>query len=546
MSKLKGSEIIIECLRREGVDTIFGYPGGAILDIYDELSKTPEIKHYLTRHEQGAVHAAEGYARVKNKVGVALVTSGPGATNTITGIANAYLDCYPIVIFTGQVSSDLIGKDAFQEANIISITKDCTKKNYLITKAEDIAKTIKEAFFVANSGKKGPVVIDMAKNIYKEVVDFDYDFEIEQKSIEKYKEDELKRVFELLQKAQKPLIIAGGGVVSAGAEDVLKEFADKLNIPVANTLMGVGAYPASGKKFLGMIGMFGNFWANHAVNHADVIFAIGARFNDRITACVKPSDDAKLIHLDIDFNNISKSFKTDISICADAKKILGKLNKFEIKEVNFDREKWFDELMDLKSKKSVPTINTDKITAVNLLKTIADFTKKYNPTVVTEVGQHQLWAASAFEFEKSRKFLTSGGLGTMGFGFPAGIGAFVADNTSPVIVIAGDGSIQMNIQEIATCVQYRIPLKVIIMNNSRLGMVRQLQEKFFNKNYYQTDLQNPDFVKIAEAYGACGIRVEKEEEIIPAMQKAMDIDGIVFIDVVLEPMEYLYPFVKGE
>lgn len=548
---LTGSQILIESLRKEGVDTIFGYPGGVILSIYEQLYNTKDIKHYLVRHEQAAVHAAEGYARVMDKCGVALVTSGPGATNAVTGLANAYLDGYPLVLFTGQVSANLIGNDAFQEADMVGITRSCTKHNYLVKDAKDLARTIKEAFYIANTGKKGPVLVDLAKNILDQQVEFEYPEEV---SLEGYNPTykgnpkQISKALQLLCSAKRPVIISGGGVLSSDACAELTELAKLLNIPVASTLMGVGTYPMNDEHSLGMLGMHGNYWANYAVCESDVLFAVGTRFNDRATGPLSRfAKGAQVIHIDIDPCSISKNVPVDIPIVGDAKIVLSDMLK-EFKAQQYDinkdlKSKWFDKIEKWKEKRVIPEIKSDKLHAHMVLERLAEFTAKYNPIVATEVGQHQMWTAQAFNFTKPRKLITSGGLGTMGFGFPAAMGACAANRNNLVLNIAGDGSIQMNIQELATCVEYNLPVKVIIMNNGYLGMVRQWQEKLYHKHYSHTKISGPDFKKVAEAYGAKGIRIEREDEIIPALQEAIEYPGPVFLDFIIEPFETVYPWV---
>lgn len=549
--ELTGSQILIESLRAEGVDTIFGYPGGVILSIYEQLYHTKDIKHYLVRHEQAAIHAAEGYARVTDKCGVALVTSGPGATNTITGIANAYLDGFPMVVFTGQVAANLIGNDAFQEADIVGITRSCTKHNYLVKDVKDLAKTIKEAFYIANTGKKGPVVIDLAKNILDTKTEFEYPKEV---SIEGYNPTykgntkQIAKAVQLLCNAKRPVIVSGGGVLSSDASAQITEFAKLLDIPVANTLMGVGTYPLDDEKALGMLGMHGNYWANYAVSECDVMLAVGTRFNDRVTGPLsKFAKGAQVIHIDIDPCSISKNISSHIPIVGDARIILtDMLKEFKSKdyEINAEqKDKWFAKIAKWKEQRVIPEIQSEKLHAHMVLEKISEFTKKYNPIVATEVGQHQMWTVQAFNFNEPRKLLTSGGLGTMGFGFPAAVGACIAKPNDLVLTVAGDGSIQMNIQELATCVEYNLPVKVIIMNNGYLGMVRQWQEKLYDKHYSQTQISGPDFKKLAEAYGAKGIRIEKEDQIIPALEEAINYQGPVFLDFIIESFETVYPWV---
>lgn len=548
---LTGSQILIESLRKEGVDTIFGYPGGVILSVYDALYHTKDIKHYLVRHEQAAIHAAEGYARVMDKCGVALVTSGPGATNTVTGIANAYLDGYPMVVLTGQVGANLIGNDAFQEADMVGITRSCSKHNYLVKDVKDLARTIKEAFYIANTGKKGPVVVDLAKNIWEEKTEFDYPEEVYLEGYNPTYKGNLKQIskaVQLLCDSKRPAIISGGGVLSSNASEELTALAKLLDIPVATTLMGVGTYSLDDEKALGMLGMHGNYWANYAITESDVLLAVGTRFNDRVTGpSTRFAKGAKIIHIDIDPCSISKNISADIPIVGDAKIILqAMLDEFKARnhEINKElKDRWFDKINEWKKRRAIPEIQSKKLHAHMVLERIYEYTKQYEPIVATEVGQHQMWTVQAFNFTKPRQLLTSGGLGTMGFGFPAAMGACVANKKKLVLNIAGDGSIQMNIQELATCVEYNLPVKVIIMNNGYLGMVRQWQEKLFNRHYSQTKISGPDFAKVAEAYGAKGIRVEREEEIIPAMKEAIEYPGPVFLDFILEEMETVYPWV---
>lgn len=546
-----GARVLLECLREEGVDEIFGYPGGVVLHIYDELYKCDFIKHYLVRHEQAAIHAAEGYARATGKVGVAITTSGPGATNAITGIANAYLDGYPIVVITGQVSVDLIGNDAFQEADIVGITRSCCKHNYLVKDIKDLPRIVKEAFHIAKTGKPGPVVIDLPKNVIVQQTKFKYPTKLDLPGYNpNYKGHprQILNALKMLYEAKRPVIISGGGVVASGASQEITELARYLHIPVANTLMGIGTFPADDRLSLGMLGMHGNYWANYAVSNCDVLLAVGTRFNDRITGCLKKfCADAKVIHIDIDPCSISKNVHVDVPIVGDAKDVLsGMLNQAQKKEheMNVDlKDKWFAQIDEWKQKRAMPVVNSDKIAPQTVINKIYELTKDIDPIICTEVGQHQMWTAQLYKFNKPRQFLTSGGLGTMGFGFPAAVGAAVACKDKVVINVAGDGSIQMNIQELMTCVDYNLNVKVFIINNGYLGMVRQWQEKIYNKHYSQTQISSPDYVKLAEAYGALGIRVQNENEIEPAIRKALDHNGPVFVDFVVEPFEMVYPWV---
>lgn len=532
---LTGAQIVIETLTKLDVDSIFGYPGGIVLGVYDELSKQEQIKHYLMRHEQAAVHAAEGYSRVSGKCGVAIVTSGPGATNIVTGVANAYLDGYPLVVITGQVSAELLHKDAFQEVDIIDITKSCTKANFQVKEAKDLQKILIDAFSIAMSGKKGPVVVDITKNVFSEKADYDY--LLEQNIIEFNVSDiEINKAIDAVLSAQKPLIVAGGGVILSDASKEIFELAKLLDIPVVSTMMGLGGYPADDKNYLGMVGIFGQPSANKAVRDSDLIFAVGARFNDRIRCCFPNNElSKKLVHLDIDENEISRVVPASISIVGDAKQVLSsmiiKLKKSSIKK-SFS---WTD---DLQFKNVTPLKRSEKMHSFEVMQEINKYIKNKNIVVTTEVGQHQVWAARYLEFNSPRKFISSGGLGTMGFGFPAAIGACVANN-EPVICIAGDGSFQMNMQELAVCVDYNLPVKVFILDNGYLGMVRQFQEKQCNERYFATEISNPDFIKLAEAYKAKAIRVERLEDVKKALDYAFSFEGPILVDFVVEPKELL-------
>ena len=549
--KMSGAKIFLECLRKEGVDRIFGYPGGVILHIYDELYKCDFIKHYLVRHEQAAVHAAEGYARISGKPGVVLVTSGPGACNTITGIANAYYDSYPLVVFAGQVDSKLIGNDAFQEADIVGMTRTCTKHNYLVKDVSELPRIIKEAFHIASTGKPGPVVISLPKDVLTSKMEFEYPEKVSLPGYNPTYEGhpiQSKRALKLLCEAQRPVIISGGGVIHSDAWKEIRELATKLNIPVATTLMGIGSFPQDSELSLGMLGMHGNYWANLAVSNCDVLFAVGTRFNDRITGCLKRfCKDAQVIHVDIDPCSISKNVHVDIPIVGDAKNVLNlMLKEFSKGKYTFDnqmRENWVKQIASWKEKRALRAVENGKMSPQEVIEHIYNRTKNMDTIVATEVGQHQMWTAQLYKFNEPRKFVTSGGLGTMGFGFPAAIGAQIAAPGKLVFDIAGDGSFQMNIQELMTCIDYKIPIKIAVINNGYLGMVRQWQEKLFNKHYSQTHISSPDYVKLAEAYGCLGIRVEKEEDIDSALDKAIAYDGPVILDFVVEPFEMVYPWV---
>jgi len=548
---LTGAQIFLECLKEEGVKDIFGYPGGVILHIYNEIYSCKEIKHYLVRHEQAALHAAEGYARVTGKPGVALVTSGPGATNAITGIANAYYDGYPMVVFTGQVSSELIGNDAFQEADIVGITRSCCKHNYLVKDVKDLPRIIKEAFHIASTGKPGPVVVDMPKDILVNATEFIYP---EKVHLPGYNPNynghplQIAKALALLSKADRPVIMCGGGVIASEASEELFKLAKALNIPVVNTLMGTGGFPQTDKLSLGMVGMHGTYWANHAVSNCDVLFAVGARFSDRVTGKIsKFCTDAKVIHVDIDPCSISKNVPVDIPIVGDAKRILADmlniLNPEEIQKKAESKVRWLKQIDEWKLHVVKPYVISEKINPQTAIEQIYECTKSRNPVIATEVGQHQMWTALLYKFNNPRKFVSSGGLVTMGFGFPAAMGAQVACPEQLVINIAGDGSIQMNIQELATCVHYNIPVKIFIINNGYLGMVRQWQERLFNEQYSETVMTGPDYVKLAEAYGATGFRVEREEDLCSTIQKAIETPGPVIVDFIVEEMDAVFPWV---
>ena len=552
MKKKTGTQILFECLKKEGVTDIFGFPGGAVLDIYHEF-KNYNIKHILVRHEQAAVHAADGYARATGRVGVCLVTSGPGATNTVTGIATAYMDSIPVIVFSGQVPTKLIGNDAFQEADIVGITRQCTKHNYLVKDVDELAVTIREAFHIASTGRHGPILIDLPKDIMREMSQFHYPEHIH---LQGYNptysghQRQIKRAFNEILESKKPVIYAGGGVISSNASRELQGIAHKLQIPVTTTLMGLGSFPGTDALSLGMLGMHGTYRANMAVTNCDLLIAIGARFDDRVTGDIsKFAPYAKIIHIDIDPTSISKNVRVDTPIVGDVKDVLQKLHLLleDAKKINWKsrRKSWFAQIdkwmkihsLDYKQKHAIkPQYVVEKLYQLTKGKAI----------ISTEVGQNQMWAAQYYSFDQPRKFLTSGGLGTMGYGFPAAIGAQVAFPKETVIDIAGDGSIQMNIQELATAVQYKLPVKIAILNNSYLGMVRQWQELFYDKNYSATPLDNsPDFVKLAEAYGAMGLRATKPSEVVPVIKKALNSKKPVIMDFVVEQEEGVYPMVPA-
>ena len=552
--ELTGAQILLESLKREDVDVLFGYPGGAVIDIYDELPRHPELKHVLVRHEQGAVHAADGYARASGKVGCCLVTSGPGATNTVTGIATAYCDSIPLVVFTGQVPTQLIGNDAFQEVDIVGITRPCTKHNFLVKDVRNLAKTIRQAFYLARSGRPGPVLVDLPKDIMQARTEFVWPEDIFMRSYNPtYKPNlnQLRRTAEELAKARKPIILAGGGVIMANASEVLCELAHELDIPVATTLMGLGAFPANGDLWLGMVGMHGTYAANMSINHADLLVCVGARFDDRVTGRLQDfASHARIVHIDIDPTSIRKNVEVDVPVVGDCRQALeGILEICRAKMADTDwsgmHADWLQTVHEWKANHPLAYNKNGHIKPQQVIETMYSITKG-DAIIATEVGQNQMWAAQFYTFTKPRTLLTSGGLGTMGYGFPAAIGAQFAFPDKLVINVAGDGSIQMNIQELATVVQNKIPVKVVILNNGHLGMVRQWQELFYNRNYSHTNMEaQPDFVKLAEAYGAEGYRISKPEELEDVLRKALTSPNPAFIDVMVEREENVYPMVPA-
>jgi acetolactate synthase-1/2/3 large subunit len=551
--KKTGSQIIVEALKKEGVDILFNYPGGAVLPLFDELQSAP-FRQVLVRHEQAAVHAADGYARATGKVGVVLVTSGPGATNTVTGIATAFMDSVPIVVMTGQVPTLLIGNDAFQEADIIGITRPCTKHNYLVKDIKDLAQTLKEAFYVARSGRPGPVLIDLPKDTLVNSTEFKYPEKVDIRGYQPTYEGhfgQIQRAIKLILKSKKPVLYVGGGIISSNASKELTLFAERLGIPVTMTLMGLGGIPGNHPLSLGMLGMHGTYWANMAVMESDLLIAIGSRFDDRVTGKIEAfAPQAKIIHIDIDPTSISKNVRVDLPIVGDCKRILSKilslLEEEDIDSFKGGIDKWHHQIDKFKAIHSMDYEQSKIIKPQYVIEKIFELTKG-DVIVSTEVGQNQMWTAQYFPFLKPRTLLTSGGLGTMGYGFPAAMGAQVAFPNKLVIDISGDGSFQMNSQELATVVQYQLPVKVAILNNGYLGMVRQWQEFFYGKRYASSSLEgvSPDFVKLAEAYGAVGLRATKPEEVVPTLKKAFSVSKPVIIDFLVDPEENVYPMVPA-
>jgi acetolactate synthase-1/2/3 large subunit len=549
---LTGAQILMEVLKEEGVDTIFGFPGGAVIDIYDELAKT-DIKHILVRHEQGAVHAADGYARAGNKVGVCLVTSGPGATNTVTGIASAYMDSIPVVVLTGQVPTHLIGNDAFQEVDIVGITRPCTKHNYLVQSTEDLARTVKEAFYLAQSGRPGPVLVDLPKDVVNSKIEYTPPAEVQLKSYNPtYAPNmkQLKKIVELVEQAERPVIFAGGGIILSEASGELTEFARKARIPVTTSLMGLGAFPGTDPLWLGMIGMHGTYRANMSTGACDLMIAVGVRFDDRVTGKTDTfASQSKIVHIDIDPTSIRKNIPVTIPVVGDCKTSLKHINRLldeaDLADVETRREKWLDQIEQWKSTKPLAYQQADVIKPQFVVEKLYELTKG-NAIITTEVGQNQMWAAQYYHFDNPNHFITSGGLGCMGFGLPAALGAQMACPDKLVVDVAGDGSIQMNIQEMATAVQFCLPVKVVILNNNYLGMVRQWQELFYEKRYACTLMEHaPDYVKLAEAYGAVGLRATKPEEVEAVLSEALSIPQPVIMDFQVDKEESVYPMVPA-
>jgi acetolactate synthase-1/2/3 large subunit len=553
--QMTGAEILIKALGDLGVDVVFGYPGGAVLNIYDVLFQHTKVKHMLCRHEQGAVHMADGYARASGKTGVCLVTSGPGATNTVTGLATAYMDSIPLVVLTGQVPTLMIGNDAFQEADIIGISRPCTKHNYLVKEAKDLARIVKEAFYIASTGRPGPVLVDLPKDVLVSSTVYNLPKEVALRGYHPNYEGHPRQVesaMRLLLSSERPVVYAGGGVILSNASGELAELVRQLSLPVTTTLMGMGTFPGSDPLCLGMLGMHGTYTANMAISNADLILAVGARFDDRVTGKIDEfAPHARIIHVDIDPTSIQKNVRVDVPIVGDLKDVLRKMHKAVkgMKEASAYRKKtsaWREQLgIWAKTHPLNYKPSNGKIKPQYVVEQIYRITKG-NAIITTEVGQNQMWAAQFYTYDKPRTFLSSGGLGTMGYGLPAAIGAQVAMPDRLVIDIAGDGSIQMNIQELATAVQFKVPVKVVILNNRVLGMVRQWQELFFQGKHSETTLPHiPDFVLLAEAYGAKGFRATRTEEVAPVLRRGFAAEGPVLIDVEVDPEEMVYPMVPA-
>ena len=556
MSKINGSQAIIKCLQEEGVDTIFGFPGGAVIDLYDELLDS-NIKNVLVRHEQGAVHAADGYARATGKVGVALLTSGPGATNGVTGIATAYLDSIPLVVLTGQVPSALIGNDAFQEVDIVGITRPCTKHNYLVKDPAELVSTIREAFYLAASGRPGPVLIDLPKDVVATMMPFPEKKKIKMQTYQPTMEPhagQVEKACKTILKSKRPVLYVGGGVILSNASKEMTELAEKLSAPVTMTLMGLGGFPGTNPLSLGMLGMHGSYASNMAVAKSDCLIAVGARFDDRVTGRIDAfAPHAEIIHIDIDPTSISKNVEVDIPIVADCKHALRAMNSwlddckdFDAKATADKHEPWLGQVKEWDDKHPLSYREEgDIIKPQYVIETLNELTGG-DAIITTEVGQNQMWAAQFYKFNKPRRLLTSGGLGTMGYGLPAAIGAKLAFPDATVIDVAGDGSIQTNIQELATARQWGAPVKVAILNNNYLGMVRQWQELFYNKRYSGTIMEiTPDFVELAKAYGAVGLRAKTKSEVEPVIKEALATDELVIMDFVISREEGVFPMVPA-
>jgi acetolactate synthase I/II/III large subunit len=554
--ELTGAEIVIRCLQEERVEYVFGYPGGAVLFIYDELFKQDRVKHILVRHEQGALHAADGYARSSDKVGVALVTSGPGVTNAVTGIATAYMDSIPVVIITGQVPTHAIGQDAFQECDTVGITRPCVKHNFLVKDINELAVTIKKAFYIASTGRPGPVVVDIPKDVSAQKAEFCYPASITMRSYNpatKGHAGQIKKAIQLIIEAKRPMIYTGGGVILGDASQELAQLVRTLGFPCTNTLMGLGGYPATDPQFLGMLGMHGTYEANMAMQHCDVLLAVGARFDDRVIGNPKHFFDAerKIIHIDIDPSSISKRVKVDVPIVGNVKEVLREF----VSLLSGTREKpdqnalkaWWTQIELWRSRDCLKYDRSSPVIKPQLVMEKLYEITQGDAFVTSDVGQHQMWAAQFYKFDKPRRWVNSGGLGTMGFGLPAAIGVQLAHPGATVACVTGEASIQMCIQELSTCKQYRTPIKILNLNNRYMGMVRQWQEFFHGNRYAESYMDAlPDFVKLAESYGHAGMLIEKPEEVEGALREAFSRkDELVFMDFVIDQTENVFPMVPG-
>ncbi|MDD2767698.1 MAG: acetolactate synthase 3 large subunit [Methylococcus sp.] len=556
MVELSGAEILVQCLKDEGVEYIFGYPGGAVLHIYDALFKQDDVKHILVRHEQGATHAADGYARSTGKPGVVLVTSGPGATNAVTGIATAYMDSIPLVVITGQVSLPVIGSDAFQEADIVGITRPCVKHNFLVKDIHKLAETVKKAFYIATTGRPGPVVVDIPKDVTDPSIQIPYEYP-RSVTLRSYNPSvkghpvQIKKAVELLLSARRPMIYSGGGVILGNAADELTALTRMLNFPITNTLMGLGGYPATDRQFVGMLGMHGTYEANMAMHDCDVLLAVGARFDDRVTGKIAEfCPDATIIHIDVDPASISKTVKVDIPIVGEVVPVLADM--IEIIKTSGrspDAEAlsaWWARIDQWRSLDCLRyDRSSERIKPQYVVEQLWELTRG-EAFVASDVGQHQMWAAQFYKFDQPRRWVNSGGLGTMGFGLPAAIGIKLAHPDEEVVCVTGEASIQMCIQELATALQYRTPIKIVNLNNGYMGMVRQWQEFIYESRYSESYLETlPDFVKLAESYGHVGMRIAKPADVRPALEEALKLkDRTVFMDFLTDPTENVYPMIE--
>jgi acetolactate synthase-1/2/3 large subunit len=561
MSKLfSGAEIVFKCLKDQNVEHIFGYPGGAVLPIYDELKNHPSIKHILVRHEQGAGHAAEGYARSTGKPGVVLVTSGPGATNVVTALTDAFMDSVPLVCISGQVPTHLIGTDAFQECDTTGITRPCTKHNWLVKDINDLPRIMHEAFEVATTGRPGPVLVDIPKDIQFAKAKYfkpKKKIKLKEKSLNGFKQSDIDQLVDLMKKASRPVFYTGGGVINSGpkASELLRELVSITGFPITSTLQGLGAYPGDDNQFLGMLGMHGTFEANNAMHDCDLLINIGARFDDRITGKIDEfSPKSKKVHIDIDPSSINKIVKVDLSIVGDVSDVIRSITKtLKKKNLNLEKSnkqkisKWWQQIQKWRTKQSLNFVNSDKIIKPqHAVQRLYELTKNQDTYITTEVGQHQMWAAQHYKFNKPNRWMTSGGLGTMGYGLPAAVGVQVAHPKKLVVDIAGEASILMNIQEMSTAVQYNLPVKIFILNNQYMGMVRQWQELLHEKNYSESYSKAlPDFVKLAEAYGCVGIRAEDPDELDEKIEEMINTDGPVIFDCHVDQDENCFPMIPS-